>query len=125
MPNKQYYWTHKDELAKKKAEYRRTHKPQIKAYYEKNKAHFQAYQREYRQKHKEQCNKNNQKYKRLHKDVIKAENKAYYRLPLGDKCIKCGSTENLVRHHPDYSKPLEIVTLCHTCNVNERVLGES
>lgn len=27
-------------------------------------------------------------------------------------CEKCGSEENLEKHHPDYSKPLEVIHLC-------------
>jgi len=36
------------------------------------------------------------------------------------KCENCGSTnkDDLVRHHPDYSKPYETVTLCHKCHSN-------
>jgi len=36
--------------------------------------------------------------------------------PLAPCCSKCGSTENLEHHHPDYSKPLEYVTLCRHCH---------
>ena len=32
------------------------------------------------------------------------------------KCENCGSTASLVRHHPDYSKPLDTVTLCKSCH---------
>ena len=35
------------------------------------------------------------------------------------ECSECGATENLHMHHPDYSKPLEVVTLCVPCH--ERV----
>lgn len=28
-------------------------------------------------------------------------------------CITCGTMENLEAHHPDYSKPLEVIWLCH------------
>lgn len=34
----------------------------------------------------------------------------------GKSCEKCGSEEKLHRHHPDYSKPLEVVILCHKCH---------
>lgn len=32
-------------------------------------------------------------------------------------CEECGSTENLQKHHPNYSKPMEVKTLCVTCHV--------
>jgi hypothetical protein len=33
-----------------------------------------------------------------------------------DSCENCGSSENLHMHHHDYSKPLEVVTICVTCH---------
>jgi hypothetical protein len=33
-----------------------------------------------------------------------------------DRCEHCGSTKRLNMHHPDYSKPLEVVTLCVPCH---------
>ena len=41
---------------------------------------------------------------------------AWYYLKIGDKCVKCGKTKFLVRHHPDYTKPDEIITLCRRCH---------
>lgn len=35
---------------------------------------------------------------------------------LKDKCEFCESTDKLERHHPDYSKPLEFLTLCKDCH---------
>jgi len=29
---------------------------------------------------------------------------------------KCGSTKNVIRHHPDYSKPNKIVLWCRRCH---------
>jgi len=38
-------------------------------------------------------------------------------VPLGDKCEICGrSDKQLVKHHDDYSKPLQIRTLCRRCH---------
>lgn len=31
-------------------------------------------------------------------------------------CEKCGTTERLQRHHPDMSKPLDVIILCQTCH---------
>lgn len=31
-------------------------------------------------------------------------------------CESCGSADNLHKHHLDYSKPLEIITLCRPCH---------
>lgn len=42
--------------------------------------------------------------------------KAERHTSLAVKCANCGSSENLERHHPNYEKPLEIVTLCQSCH---------
>lgn len=31
-------------------------------------------------------------------------------------CSRCGSTINVESHHADYSKPLEVIWLCHSCH---------
>lgn len=36
--------------------------------------------------------------------------------PTLKQCELCGATERLSRHHPDYSKPEEIVVVCLTCH---------
>jgi hypothetical protein len=38
------------------------------------------------------------------------------KVPRKGACERCGSTDRLHRHHPDYSKPLEVVTLCVPCH---------
>jgi hypothetical protein len=45
-----------------------------------------------------------------------ARYQAWYYIEIGLKCEKCSSSKNLVRHHPDYNKPLEIITLCRKCH---------
>lgn len=35
-----------------------------------------------------------------------------------ESCSKCGSTNNLQRHHEDYTKPLEVTVLCKDCHIN-------
>lgn len=40
------------------------------------------------------------------------------RIPLDSKCEECGDTENLERHHLDYFKPHDIITLCGSCHRN-------
>ena len=52
--------------------------------------------------------------------AIRARNLADRKTTLGSKCEFCGSTEYLERHHPDYSKPLEVITVCKSCNAKIR-----
>lgn len=37
---------------------------------------------------------------------------------IGDICEKCKGKEKLHAHHPDYSKPEKIITLCYLCHSN-------
>ena len=41
-----------------------------------------------------------------------------YKIPTEPECEFCGSTKNLQRHHPNYNKPLWIITLCAECHMN-------
>lgn len=49
---------------------------------------------------------------------MNAEQKARKYVPLEENCKHCGSSTELIRHHPDYDKPLEIITLCKSCHIN-------
>lgn len=49
-----------------------------------------------------------------HKD--RANTIAKRLIPLKPTCEICGGTYRLQRHHKDYGKPLEVLTLCKTCH---------
>ncbi len=52
-----------------------------------------------------------------HRYIVNAEAQARVKkIPLDSQCTQCGSDRFLVRHHPDYTKPLEIITLCKACH---------
>lgn len=38
-------------------------------------------------------------------------------IPELERCQECHATENLERHHPDYSTPDRVEILCQTCHV--------
>ena len=46
-----------------------------------------------------------------------ARRQAQRAFPDPKPCEKCGATESVQRHHPDITKPLEIVWLCQACHV--------
>jgi len=58
----------------------------------------------------------NKNYSTKHPDKGISRRKAQRNVPLASKCEWCGSTEGLERHHEDYSKQLEVITLCKTCH---------
>lgn len=67
--------------------------------------------------------------KSYHKNIIKCKARGYFHLKvprlyaegkLTDKiCSVCGSVLNVQAHHPDYSKPLEVIWLCTPCHADE------
>ena len=68
-----------------------------------------------REKHKETISSRIARWKKENKEKIHAEN-VVLRKPFAEKCELCDSTQNLVRHHPDYSEPTIYVTLCSSCH---------
>ena len=58
----------------------------------------------YRHKHPEQA--------KVHRDL----NRNKLAFPVGEICSRCGSSELLHRHHPDYSKPELYETVCASCH---------
>jgi len=42
----------------------------------------------------------------------------HIKIPDGQLCTKCSINLAIERHHPDYSKPLEVVLVCRNCHVD-------
>lgn len=66
---------------------------------------------------------NLQKARQAHLDWIKkypykdrADSIAKRLIPLKSACEICSESEDLQRHHKDYGKPLEVLTLCRICH---------
>ena len=56
-------------------------------------------------------------YRRKNPEKNRAQVYAIRNVPLKDYCELCGEKGvKLTRHHPDYSKPLEVQTLCLLCH---------
>jgi hypothetical protein len=89
------------------------------------------YSRKYREQNPEWKKENNKKNGAL---VLKLVKKYYKKYPerliaqqiINKKkrqnklkilpCLICHSKENIVAHHPDYNKPLEVIWLCQKCH---------
>lgn len=62
------------------------------------------------------------KYRKQHPEVARVARLSTEISP-NSKCAKCGRTESLVRHHPDYDKPKEFVILCQSCHLKSHKRG--
>ena len=57
----------------------------------------------------------NREQRILYPDKFKLHNHARF-LPLNNECEICSSIKDLEKHHPDYSEPEIVITLCHECH---------
>jgi len=93
-----------------------------KKYYQNNRLKILENQRKYTEENKEKILERRQLHDRQRRRYEDRKQKeriqkiAYFNVLLGDKCEVCDSTENLVRHHFDYDKPLNVTTLCRRCH---------
>lgn len=85
-----------------------------------------SYYRELYRKNPEYFNSRNRQWRRTHKKANSAETLAGLKTTLENQsCQQCGSTSNLNRHHPDYSKPYEVIILCSKCHNRLHLGGTS
>lgn len=57
-------------------------------------------------------------YRKRYPEKVRAHGVAR-NVPLAERCKQCGSTQTLHGHHPDYSQPSKIITLCDACHRKE------
>jgi hypothetical protein len=74
------------------------------------------YQRNYMKQWYPNHTESYRQYKQLNRQKVNAEAFARRHSSLSSQCELCGSTENLERHHPDYSEPTITVTVCRLCH---------
>ena len=74
----------------------------------------------YYQEHIEESRKKHKRWRDENPEKIKAQRIAVKHVPLDPKCSYCDSIDFLERHHPDYDKPLEVITLCKSCHIKSR-----
>jgi hypothetical protein len=88
-----------------------------------NKEKHRAYVKKYRATPKGiiVSSKSSRTFRKNHPEIIKVWNLTKRALKGGiihlkSSCENCGSVKKLGSHHPDYSKPLFIITLCSSCH---------
>lgn len=117
-------------------QWRKTNQNKVIKYREANLDKYALAQRRWASAHPEEKRAGSSLYDRQHPESVAARNKRWrIKYPEKDRahwkahdtlkdisgceCKKCGAKEHLHRHHPDYSKPCEIVILCRKCHVKE------
>jgi hypothetical protein len=77
---------------------------------------FRGYQKKYRINHFTASRKAFVEWKKDNPEKYRSWAVAVRLIPLKPNCEICSSIENLQRHHKDYGKPLEVLTLCRDCH---------
>ena len=84
-----------------------------------NREKQRKYERDYYAAHPEPTRARASKYRANYPDRLKAVNKVNHEIAMGrlvrQPCERCGET-NVQAHHDDYSEPLEVTWLCHSCH---------
>ena len=108
------------------AYYYRHHGERLKAhreYYQKHRKSEISRVSKWHKDHPQQSRDAISKYAFSNRKKLAVRLQAWRKVPIADKCESCGSIENLERHHADYSKPLEVKTLCSKCHGQARYVG--
>lgn len=71
--------------------------------------------KEWNKRNPEKLNEKQKRYAKKYPEKIKARNLSR-KVIVGNRCSMCGSNKNLEKHHPNYFKPKEIMTLCINCH---------
>jgi len=108
MPNANHFKTHEEYLQ------------WYRDYRKKNNIKFRLYQRNYNRKWRKINGFHNEiKWKKNNPEKVTAGRLAQYAEKIGKlkkrECELCGF-EYTVKHHPDYTKPLKVIYLCHICH---------
>jgi hypothetical protein len=95
-----------------------------RAWREANAERFRAVVRAYQISHRDILNKAKSGWSKRNPEKRKAQNVLGYAVLSGklikpDTCQKCGLKKRIEAHHPDYSKPLEVMWFCKKCHIEE------
>jgi hypothetical protein len=97
-------------------------KDRVKAWKKDNPEKVSAFHKRYRQTHPEKLREFQKRYRRKYPEKDRAHAVSHRAIKLGeitppDVCERCGETNNLEAHHPDYSEPKQVQWLCRKCHV--------
>ena len=89
-----------------------------KNWVEKNKKHIKETRKKWYEKNKEKILKYHTEYRKINRKKIECQRLAvlHISIPKGQVCKLCRKKTATIRHHFDYSKPLEITFCCNSCH---------
>lgn len=117
---KKYYEKHREEILIKKKIWNEQHPEYLKQWYEKNKIKRIRRPIQYSNTRSALTKR---KYEKLHPDRALAHQKVTHLIKSGkilksSNCILCGKECKTEAHHPDYSKPLDVMWICRKCHID-------
>jgi hypothetical protein len=113
-------WTIEDQRESNRKHYH-SHPEKMRATYLRRREGIKAW----KQAHPQEVKAQNQKWKDKNPEKVKAKYTIQTQVRNGaierpTKCTECGTTMGVEFHHPDYSKPLEVLAVCRQCHANLR-----
>jgi hypothetical protein len=118
----EYRRSHIEDLRKKKHAYYMAHREERIAYVANHhRLHPEVNKRavrKYQKSHRREVSERNKNFRKRNPEKARAGWLAQKKIPLAEKCELCGRKAE-DRHHPDYSKPLEVMHLCKKCHRKE------
>lgn len=87
-----------------------------KKWQQNNKDHYLKVKKKWRINNKSVVRINKKNWKKRYPKKVRAEKLAQKHTILEKNCADCGKSIDLERHHPNYDKPLTIITLCKECH---------
>lgn len=115
IAQKKYRQSHSELLKEKSKLYRLSHPEICKNARENWRENNDIYIKDYRVKRREVVSIYNSEYAKKYPERITANELAKRKVKLNEFCEFCGNIAR-DRHHPDYSKPLEVLHLCKSCH---------
>lgn len=129
---REYYWAHREREIQYNRQWRAAHPDAMRACRKKwAAAHpdvIRGYSKAYRAAHPEAIRAADKKWRDAYPEAIRAHNAVNNGIRGGtvfrpDSCSICGKVGRLDGHHPDYTKPLDVVWLCQVCHKKEKKEG--
>ncbi len=113
---KKYREEHKEYFKRKNIEWNKKNPNYNKDWREKNRIDIRRKRREWTKGNEGRVVEYTKNWRKKNPEKLKVNSNGNKKYPIKNKCEWCGSTYRLQRHHPDYSRPEYVITLCAYCH---------